>query len=167
MTAIAHTPGLGARVLRSAARGAGLVGAAIVLGIILLQVVHDSGPGNAGGGGAASVTSTSIPGVTTSTTLPGGGRPAAQIKVAVINASGVPQAAATKANVLRGLGYQVVGTGNSVAVQTGNTVGCQPGFTKEAIALAARVAVGTQVGVFPNPPPAVAATANCVVTLGK
>jgi hypothetical protein len=169
MTAIAHTPGLGARVLRTAARGAVLVGAAIVLGIILEQVIHDAGGFNGGGSGAAggTVTSTTLPGLPTTTTIPTGGRPPAQVKVAVINASGVSQAAATKANVLRGDGYQVVGTGNSTTLATGNTVGCQTGFAREAAVLAARVGTGTQIGVFPNPPPAVATAANCVVTLGR
>ena len=121
MTAVAH-PDLGARVWRTAARGAVLVGAAVVLGIILVQVV---------------------------------------------NGSGVSQAATTKANQLRGLGYAIVQTTNAAGLQTGTTIACRTGFTVEADALAKIVAIGTTVGLFPNPAPANANNADCIVTLGK
>jgi hypothetical protein len=168
MTAIAQAPRLGATILRTAARGAVLVGVAVVTGIVLLQVVN--GTGSSGGGGTtASPTpsSSSSSTGTTATTLVGGGRPAAQVKVFVQNASGVGGAAATKANVLRGLGYVILGQGNATTPQTGTTVGCKTGFTKEADTLAKAVAVGTTVGAYPTPPPAAATAADCIVTLGK
>jgi hypothetical protein len=166
MTAVAHAPRLGATILRTAARGAVLVGVAVVVGIILLQVVNDSGP-SGGPAKASSTPSTSSSSATTATTIAGQGRPASQVKVFVQNASGVSGAAATKANVLRGLGYAIVGTGNAAAPQTGAVVGCKTGFTKEADALAKNAGVGTTVGVYPTPAPANSASADCIVTIGK
>lgn len=166
MTAIAQTPRLGATILRTAARGAVLVGAAVIVGIVLLQVINDSGGSGNGGAKASSTTPSTTPG-TTATTPAGGGRPASQVKIFVQNASGVSGAAATRANVLRGLGYAIVGTGNALTPVTGTTVGCKTGFTKEADALAKNVGVGTTVGAFPAPPPANATSADCIVTIGK
>ncbi len=166
MTAVVHAPRLGATILRTAARGAVLVGVAVVLGIVLLQVVNDS----PGGGGSASTGSSSTPSSstgTTVTTVAGQGRPAAQVKVFVQNASGVSGAAATKANVLRGLGYAIVGAGNATVPVTGTVVGCKTGFTKEADTLAKASGVGTTVGAYPTPPPAAATSADCILTIGK
>jgi LytR cell envelope-related transcriptional attenuator len=169
MTAIAHTPRLGATILRTAARGAVLVGVAVVVGIVLYSVVN--GSGGAGGGGARAGTtpsSSSASTGTTPTTSVNSGRPPAQVKVFVQNASGVSGAAATKANVLRGLGYAIVGTGNALTPQTGTVVGCKTaGFTKEADTLAKAVGVGTTVGAYPTPPPANSTSADCIVTIGK
>jgi hypothetical protein len=167
MTAIAPAPRLGVTILRTAARGAVLVGAAVVLGIVLLQVVNGTGSSGGGGTTASPTPNSSSASTGTTTTLVGGGRPAAQVKIFVQNASGVSGAAATKANVLRGLGYVILGQGNATTPQTGTTVGCKTGFTKEADTLAKAVAVGTTVGAYPTPPPATATAADCIVTLGK
>jgi hypothetical protein len=168
MTAVVPAPRLGVTILRTAARGAVLVGVAVVLGIVLLQVVNDSGS-TGGGGTKASPTpnSSSSTTGTTATTLAGQGRPASQVKVFVQNASGVSGAAATKANVLRGLGYAIVGAGNATTPQAGTMVACKTGFTKEADTLAKAVGVGTTVGTYPSPAPAVATSADCIVTIGK
>ena len=164
MTAVAHAPGLGARVLQTAARGAILVGAAIVLGVVLLHVVNDSGsPGKASSGGTAATT----PG-STGTTQPGNAPQ--KTTVAVLNASGVPQAATTQANMLRGLGYAIVFTGNSTTPQTGTTVACRmtsKAFTQTADSLAKAIGSTTTVQVFPASPPATAASAQCIVIVGK
>src|SRR5260370_4350438 len=121
MTALAHAPVLGARMLRTAARGAVLVGAAVVLGIILLQVVHDSGTPSAGGGTKVSSSTTTTTGTTGTT---GATRTAS---VTVLNGSGVTGAATTRANPLRGLGYAIKATTNAAATQTGTTAVCTSG----------------------------------------
>jgi len=167
MTAIAHTPRLGVTILRTAARGAVLVGVAVVLGIVLYSVVNGSSPGGGGAKVSATPPSSSASTGTTATTTVNSGRPPAQVKVFVQNASGVSGAAATKANVLRGLGYAIVGTGNALTPQTGTVVGCKTGFTKEADTLAKAVGVGTTVGAYPAPPPANSTSADCIVTIGK
>lgn len=167
MTAIAHTPRLGATILRTAARGAVLVGVAVVLGILLLQVVNDSGGSGGSGASPTPATSNTSSGTTATTRPVGGGRPAAQVKVFVQNASGVSGAAAAKANVLRGLGYAIVGTGNAATPVTGTVVGCKTGFSKEADTLAKALGVGVTVGAYPTPAPPNSASADCIVTIGK
>jgi hypothetical protein len=139
-----------------------LVGLAVVIGIVLLQVV-DKGAPVGGGGGNTPVTK---PGDETTTTKPSDVRPPQEVRVLVLNGSGVSQAAATKANQLRGLGYAIAGTGNA-AVQQGTNVQCRAGFENEADELAKTVGAGTLVVPFPEPPPAGSENADCIVVLGK
>lgn len=151
------------QILRTAARGAILVGVAVVIGIVLLQVI-DKGGGGGGGSAGPTPASGSSGGVTTST-LGDTGRPPAEVRVLVENGSGVNQAAATLANELRGNGYAISGTGNA-PVQTGTTVACRSGFEKEADALAASLGSGTTVTTFPATPPAGSENADCIVIKG-
>ncbi len=162
MTAMARARGGGiaGNVLRSAARGAVLIGVAVVLGIVLLQVVDDSGIPS---GGRQPPQSN---GNTTSTTVSDAGRPSNEVSVYVLNGSGVQGAAVTKSNVLRGLGYAIAGTGNST-LQQGTTLACMEGFSKEADELAVALAVpGARVVDYVGPPPAGTENADCVVILG-
>jgi LytR cell envelope-related transcriptional attenuator len=149
-------------ILRTAARGAALIGLAVIIGIVLLQVV-DNG---SGGSGVTPPSAAGNAGGTTSTTKADNGRPAQEVTVFVQNGSGVANAAATKANELRGLGYAIAGTGNA-AVQQGSSVACASGYDKEAQGLSQIIGAGTSVAAFPSTPPADAATANCIVTIGK
>jgi len=166
MTAVAQVPDLGARVWRTAARGAALVGAAVIVGIVLLQVVNGTGVPSSGSPRGAGTTNTSSVGGTTTTAKLAGRNPA-DIKVAVYNASGVSQAATAEANKLRGLGYAIVATTNAPTLQTGTTVACKSGFSVEADNLAKEAVIGATVSVFPNPAPATSNNADCIVTLGK
>lgn len=150
-------------ILRTAARGAALIGVAVVIGIILLQVVDNGG---SGGSGVTPPTSSGGGGGTTSSTAGDTGRPAQEVTTFVENGSGIANAAATKANELRGLGYAIAGTGNA-AVQQGSTISCASGYEKEAEALAQIIGAGATVTAFPASPPADAATANCIVVIGK
>ena len=168
MTAIAHVqfartrgPSISDRILRTAARGAVLVGLAVVVGIVLLQVVDKGAPVNNGGS-----TPVTDPRDQTTTTTPSDVRPPQEVRVLVLNGSGVSQAAATKANQLRGLGYAIAGTGNA-AVQQGTNVQCRSDFENEADELAKTVGAGTLVVPFPEPPPAGSENADCIVVLGK
>jgi len=167
MTAVAHAPGLGARVLQTAARGVVLIGLAILVGVVLLKVVNDTG---SSGGAARPVggTTSTTGGSSTSTTA--AGKAPQQTTVAVYNASGVPMAATTRANALRGLGYAITFTGNAATPQTGTTVACRSNskaFTATADTLAKSIGPTTTVQVFPTPPPSTAANAACIVTIGK
>ena len=167
MTAIAMTPARRRsqtdHILRTAARGAALIGVAVVIGIVLLQVVDGGGGGT---GGSATPATNGGNGDTTSTTAGDTGRPPQEVRVLVQNGSGVAMAAATKANELRGLGYAIAGTGNA-AVQQGNTVACLSGFEAEGEALAEQVGEGTTVAPFPEPVPAGAEATDCIVVIGK
>ena len=149
--------------LRAAARGAILIGVAVVIGVVLLQVVDGGG----GGGGGVGVTSqTSETKNSTTTTALASGRPAAEITVFVENGSGVNQAAATLSNELRGLGYAISGTGNA-AIQAGTTVACVAGFETEAETLAASIGSGATVVAYPAAIPAGAETSTCIATRGQ
>jgi LytR cell envelope-related transcriptional attenuator len=148
-------------ILKTAARGAILVGVAVVIGIVLLQVIDKGG----GGGGSATPTPNNGSESTTSTTGSGGRAPA-DVRILVENGSGLSQAAATLANELRGKGYAIAGTGNA-ALQTGTTVACVQGFEDEATALAAAVGGGATVTAFPATPPAGSENADCLVIKGS
>ena len=148
-------------VLRTAARGAVLIGVAVVLGIVLLQVVDKGG---SGGGVAPPVTQPTND--STTSTTGDDGRPPEEVRVLVLNASGIANAAGTKANELRGLGYAIAGTGNSEP-RTGSGVACISGFEKEADALAQTLGAGYSVETYPEPPPEGAENADCIVILGS
>jgi hypothetical protein len=107
--------------------------------------------------------STTSPESTTTTTL-APGRPPQQVRVSVVNSSGVTGAAAQKSGALGALGYQMVGLDNG-AGRAGTAVQCKPGFEKEAAALARNVG---QAAVEPlsNPPPTASSNPDCVVVLG-
>jgi LytR cell envelope-related transcriptional attenuator len=137
-----------------------LIGLAVVIGIVLLQVVDKGG----GGGSGVSPPVTQNSGPTTSTTGESG-RPVGDVRVLVLNASGLSNAAGTKANELRGLGYAIAGTGNA-AQAVGTTVACTTGFDKEADALAKAVGAGAVIAPYPDPPPEGSENADCIVTLG-
>jgi hypothetical protein len=147
--------------LRTAARGAVLIGLAVVVGIVLLQVVDKGGGG--GGGVAPPVTQPSDQ--STTSTTGESGRPADQVRVLVLNGSGLANAAGTKANELRGDGYAIAGTGNAEQ-QAASTVACLSGFEKEADALAKSVGAGFSVTTYPDPPPTGSENADCIVILG-
>ncbi|MCJ7438401.1 MAG: LytR C-terminal domain-containing protein [Acidimicrobiia bacterium] len=150
-------------VLRTAARGAILVGVAVVVGIVLLQVIDKGGSG--GGGAVPTPSGGQTNGPTTSTTSDEG-RPPGEVRVLVENGSGLSQAAATLANELRGTGYAIAGTGNA-AIQTGTTVACRAGFEKEADALVQSLGAGVNAAEFPATPPTGAENADCIVIKGS
>jgi hypothetical protein len=164
---VAHGRSADRLILRTAARGAALIGVAVILGIVLLQVVDNSGsPG--GGGGSATPTSNGSDSTTT-TTIAGQGRPPAEILVQVLNGSGVSMAAQTESNKLRSAGYKVAQPGNFSPERTGSVVQCKEGFEDEAETLAASIGPpAATVEPFPDPAPAGSdATVNCLVILGK
>lgn len=163
MTSIARGRGrsVSDRAMRSAARGGILIGVAVVIGIVLLQVVDDGlGPGSAtptGNGNGSNVT----------TTTDAGGRSPQEVTLAIYNASGVSQAANTMANKLLGLGYQVLARDNAPD-QTGTTVACVPGYELDAEQLLALPELaGSTLGVVPAVIPAGAENVNCFIYLGK
>ncbi len=101
----------------------------------------------------------------TTTTTVVGGRPPQQVRVIVVNASGVPNAAQQHADALKAIGYQTVGLANGPR-RTGTAVACKAGFEKEAVTLAGKVGAGVTVEPFPAAPPPAAANADCIVELG-
>jgi LytR cell envelope-related transcriptional attenuator len=130
-----------------------------VVGIALVAVACGGG---GGGGGAHRTTTSTAP--TSSTTKPA--RPPQQVRVLVLNGSGVQGAAARMASKLRALGYAVQGVGN-VPRQAQTVVACHAGFVAESAQLANAVGPSTSIVPFPNPPPAGIGTADCLVGLGS
>jgi hypothetical protein len=160
MTSIAHARGrsAGDRLLRTAARGGILIGVAVLIGIVLLQVVDEgaTGPSSSGANGNGKVT----------TTTGSGARAPQEVIVAVYNASGLTGAAGTQANELRGLGYQTPTVENAAQEQVGSTVACTTGYEAEAEQLVQFVD-NSAIAVFPAPPPPGAENVNCIVIVGK
>jgi len=169
--------GFAQSVAFSAARGALLIGVAVVIGIVLIQVVDNdtTGPirdGGSNGGAVVDNSSTStLPQESTTTTVAqgGGARQPAEISVQVLNGSGVSGAAASMTEQLQAAGY-VVRTPTDTSSATGTTVYCTGGLDREASALA--VAVGgdppPSAEALPDPPPSgTDSTTNCVVVLGS
>ncbi len=169
--------GFGRSVAFSAARGAALIGIAVIIGIVLLQVIDDGTSGPIGDGGssasAGGTTNTTAAGSgstdstsTTSTTSSTPVKPPAQVVVLVLNGSGRPGAATAQSNALKAKGYQTLVPADATD-RAGNVVYFKPGFDRECTTVAASVDGAPKVEAIPTPPPTGSDTANCVVILGS
>lgn len=165
--------GFGRSVAFSAARGALLIGIAVIIGIVLLQVIDDgtSGPigdGNAvsAGGTTDTTATTGSNGATTSTTAATPVRPPAEVAVLVLNGSGRPGAATAQSNALKTQGYQTLQPADAPE-RTGNIVYFKPGFDRECTAVSTNVDGAPKVEGMPDPPPTGSESASCVVILGS
>jgi hypothetical protein len=151
--------------MMSAGRGAVLVAAAVVVGVLMLGIIGDTdSPGadtetpvpttsltltpSTTAAGTTATTATTVAGTTattkksktTSTTKASTGgsvRPAAQVAVQVLNGSGVAGAAGQRTADLQAKGYQMLPAGNAPSQRTGSGVQCVSGYDKEAAALVA------------------------------
>ncbi|MCU1426781.1 MAG: LytR cell envelope-related transcriptional attenuator [Actinomycetia bacterium] len=161
----------------AAAKGAGLVLLAIIIGIVLLQVVDD---GRTPAGTAQThktTTTTHKPATTTKTTKPTTSTTKAparavkspdQVRVIVLNAGAPTGSANTVSQALRAKGYTNQQPPNNWANanQKGTSVLCRPGSEQEGAALAIAVGNGATVKPFPNPPPPSSGNVDCVVAVG-
>lgn len=100
----------------------------------------------------------------TSTTL-AAPRPPGQVRIFVLNGSGLTGAARNKADVLVFFGYALAGIGNAPP-QVGTVVACRKGFQAESAELATAVGPGTTVAAFPKPEPEGVEGADCIIGLG-
>jgi hypothetical protein len=99
--------------------------------------------------------------------LPAGPRPPAEVKVLVVNASGVQGAAGAKQKALSAAGYTSVGTGTAPRLATATAVQHIEGYESEAQAVASALTLSpTVVGPVPNPPPVPTGDAAVLVVLG-
>ncbi|MGZ6975958.1 MAG: LytR C-terminal domain-containing protein [Acidimicrobiia bacterium] len=167
--------GFGRSVAFSAARGAMLVGLAVIIGIVLLQVIDDgtSGPigdggSNASAGGTTNTTSSSAGSSSTSSTTAAASpvKPPAQVSVLVLNGSGRPGAATAQTNTLKAKGYQT-GTPADAPKRTENIVYFKAGFDRECTTVAASVDGAPKVEAMPSPAPTGSENSSCVVILGS
>jgi hypothetical protein len=160
--------------VNSAVRGAGLVGLAVILGIVLLQVI-DKGPAGSGSTPAGTSPATTTP--TPTSAAPGTSQPATtakaanakprgEVRVVVFNAGAASGAAGNMTNKLRTLGYQLAPPANTNA-RRGTAVQCKQDLDKEAVQLQGDVGAGTTIEPFANPPLPETENVNCVVLVGQ
>jgi hypothetical protein len=145
--------------------GAGVALIGVAIAVVVLGVKVNTRSSTAKRAQAPSTT-VALPSSQATTTTANPGRPPQQVRVEVINASAVPQAAGAKAVVLERLGYQNAGLADA-PVRQGTAVQCKPGFEAEAATLSKALGSGANVEPFPNPPPTGSTNADCVVVLGK
>ena len=141
-----------------------MIGLAVILGIVGLQILDDSG----GGSGSAAPT-TAASGVPTSggTGTAKTARPNSQVRVKVYNASGVQGRAQTLSDKLRAAGYNMQAPANLAKQRQGTVVDCTAGFEREATVLALYgVDNGATVQPYPSDPPPGASDADCLVVIG-
>ncbi len=151
----------------SAARGAVVVGLAVILGIVGLQILDDSGPGSGSSGGTATTVAGSPGGGTGAATTTIGLRPNNEVKVKVYNASGVQGRAQILSDQLKALGYNMQTPATLSAQRSGTVVECVAGFTKEGTVLALYgVGNGATLEAYPSKPPDGASDADCIVVIG-
>lgn len=158
----------------SAARGAGLIAIAVIIGIVLLNAIDDGNSGPVGDGGTTSTTATGN--ATTTTTVAAGTAPTApttkpaaispaQVTVLVLNASGRSGVASTLTNTLKAKGYKTLLPNNVSPVRAGTVVDVKAGKTAPCTTMAALIP-GAKVQPMPTPPPFVT-DADCIVVIGS
>jgi hypothetical protein len=140
----------------AAARGAGLLAVAVVLGIVLLQAfdngadpfatsVRAGAPKKKATGGA---TTTVAPTTTVAV------RPPSEVKVLPANGSGVAGAGTRTGTLLKSAGYNVLAATNTIKSVTVSAVEFAPGYQPEAAAIATALSLPpTSVEPIPTPAP--------------
>ena len=144
------------------ARGAIVIGLAVILGIVGLQVLDDSGGGSSSATGTTSVSTvtTAVGGSTTTSAV----RSNSQVRVKVYNASGVQGRAQTLTDQLRANGYNMQTPANLSTKRQGSVVECQTGFEREGSGLGAGLQL--KAAPWPSDPPSGASDADCIVIIG-
>jgi hypothetical protein len=139
------------------------MGLAVIIGIVGLQILDDSGRTS------SSATSTTSASVSTVTTRPGPSttvavRPSSQVRVKVYNASGVQGRAQTLTDQLRAKGYNMQVPANLSTPRQGTVAECRRGFEREGAALGSALQVKD--AAWPSSPPSGANDADCIVVIG-
>jgi LytR cell envelope-related transcriptional attenuator len=139
-----------------------VIGLAVILGIVGLQILDDSGDGTSSATGTTVVgTVTTGPGTTTVPL-----RPAAQVRVKVYNASGVNGRAQTLTDTLQANGYAMQAPATLDDTRQGTVVECVAGFENEGKVLSYVGVPGSTVAAYPSDPPEGASDADCLVVIG-
>jgi LytR cell envelope-related transcriptional attenuator len=155
-------------ILLTAAKGAALIGVAVLIGIVLLQVVDNP---TGGGDGGSSDTSTATGGTDADNGNGdnGGnnrGVNPADVSVIVLNGSGTAGAAQTQTDALAALGYETLTPTDALANQEPTTVACNAENQAAVEGLVGSVQ-GSAAAEYPaEPQPPEAAAADCIITLG-
>jgi hypothetical protein len=160
----------------AAAKGAGLVLLAIIIGVVALQIVDDGDLDDDASNGTAQTTTTTQAERSTTTVAPTTttqGEPAptrepAEVRLIVLNAGAAAGAAGEMSDALREKGYtaQELAADWTGVERTGNTVFCKEDFEGDAAALAVAVGEGTATEPFPEQAPPGSGNVDCVVARG-
>jgi len=144
------------------AKGAVVIGLAVILGIVGLQILDDSDDGSSSATGTTSgVTVTTAPGATTVPLRANG-----DVRVKVYNATGVQGRAQTLTDTLKADGYNTQEPETLDDEQQGTVVECVAGFEAEAKVLSLYGVPGSTVAAYPSDPPEGASDADCLVIIG-
>jgi hypothetical protein len=141
-----------------------VIGLAVILGIIGLQVLDDSGDGSTSGATSTTAVGTVTTGPTTTTVAI---RPTSAVRVKVYNASGIQGKAQTLTDQLKGKGYATQEPTTLSGSHQGTVVECVAGFQREGYVLAVSGVGGAQIAPYPKDPPDGASDADCIVVIGN
>lgn len=149
--------------------GAAAGGGFVALIAILASVALGGGGDSSSTTPTTKATTTSTEATTTSTavttTTLAPDRPVAEVRLTVLNGSGVGGAATEKSHALQTLGYTLTGAGNA-PTRKGTIVQCNTGFDAEAAQLAVAVGGGATVQAAQTTGTTVPSGSDCVVILG-
>ncbi len=146
------------------ARGAVVIGLAVILGIVGLQILDDSGDTGSSSATATTVAGRPTTGGTTTTPI----RPNNEVRVKVYNGSGVQGVAQTLTDQLRAKGYNMQAPETADKERQGTVVQCVSGFEREGGVLALYgVDSGAKAEAYPSDPPEGASDADCIVVIGS
>lgn len=157
--------------------GAALIGVAVIIGIVLLQIGdnNDNGPNSATKTPKTTTTTTttktqgSTPGTSGTTSPPKSPKSPSQVHIIVLNGGAASGEAAHTASGLKLKGYTSQDDANTWTghKQAGNTVYCRAGFQREGAALAIGV-TGAKLSLpYPTPAPPFTSGTDCVVIVGS
>jgi hypothetical protein len=156
--------------------GAGLIGVAVIIGIVLLQIGDQDNVGPSGAATPPKSTSTSTTkpkssttATSTSTGITTPARPPNQVHLIVLNGGAPSGEAARTASQLELKGYTNQDKANTWSGhdQSGNTVYCRAGFDREGAALATGVTGAKLTIPYPDPAPPNTEGTDCVVVVGS
>jgi hypothetical protein len=138
---------------------------AVILGIVGLQILDDSGGGKSDATATTTPVTTPAGGGAVTTTVPM--RENRAVRVKVYNASGVSGRAQSLSQTLHTKDYDMQDPANLDKPRQGTVVECVTGFEREGQVLALYgVGSGATAQAYPSDPPEGASDADCIVVIG-
>ena len=153
--------GRGGQAIPNSVRGAVLVGLAVIIGIIGLQILDDSGAGT-----SITISTSATTPPTTSSAAPKPHAKPGDVTVKVYNASNVQGAGQQLSDKLKAFGYNMLTPANLNTTHKGTVVQCRAGYEGDGLAIAYGTGNGATSEAFPTAPPDGADQANCIVIVG-
>jgi len=136
---------------------------AVIVGIVVLAQGYGDAPDEFTPASSKPQSTSTV----VSTTILPAGRPAAEVKVKVVNATNTPGLAAKVRDILQGRGYGQVTIGDSPNKQLATDVFHLPGWEAEARSVALALGLGPEVvRPMPEPPPVSPGDASVLVLAG-